>query len=85
MKEINLKAQAIVDKYSERLATYGVTLSISRKYLETSVFERSSGRASMLNAIERARDRKTEKENGVVSTRQLPCLKALGFTYILAI
>ena len=45
----------------------GLKIQLSKHYFEEKVWERSGGSnavAAMLNAIERARDHKKEKENG---------------------
>lgn len=68
MKEIEMKAMALIDQYKERLASKGIQIVLSKKYVETEVEARSGGYANpgqaIFNMFERAYDRKKEKEKG---------------------
>ena len=67
MKELKEKAQALIDKYTPELSSKGLKILLSKRYFESNVSERSSGHYAtgmILNSIDRARDRKKEKENG---------------------
>ena len=66
MKELKEKAQALIDKYTSELESKGLKILLSKKYLESAVSERAggTGAVSIFNSIDRARDRKKEKENG---------------------
>ena len=58
----------LVDKYREQLASKGIKIVISKRYVETEVEERSGGYANagqaIFNIFDRVNDRKKEKENG---------------------
>ena len=66
MKELKEKAQALIDKYSPELAAKGLKILLSKRYFESKVGERSGmhGVGAIFNSIDRARDRKEEKEKG---------------------
>ena len=67
MKELKEKAQALIDKYTPELSSKGLKMLLSKRYFESNVSERSSENAIggvILNSIDRAHDRKKEKENG---------------------
>ena len=67
MKELKEKAQALIDKYTPELSSKGLKMLLSKRYFESNVSERSYGyyaTSMILNSIDRARDRKKEKENG---------------------
>ena len=67
MKELKEKAQALIDKYTPELSSKGLKILLSKRYFESNVSERSSvyyATGMILNSIDRARDRKKEKENG---------------------
>ena len=67
MKELKEKVQALIDKYTPELSSKGLKILLSKRYFESNVSERSSGyyvTSMILNSIDRARDRKKEKENG---------------------
>lgn len=66
MNEIRQKTQSIIDKYEEELTAKGIQITVSKRYFETQVGERmgGTGNQAIFNAIERARDRKKEKEEG---------------------
>lgn len=67
MKGIRNKVLELIDKYENRLAEKGIALELSKKYVEEQVQERSGGaysRTVILNALERARDKKREVEKG---------------------
>ena len=67
MKELKEKAQALIDKYTPELSSKGLKILLSKRYFESNVSERSSGyyaTGMILNSIDRARDRKKEKETG---------------------
>ena len=66
MQEIKAKVIALVDQYSDQLATKGIKIAISNRYVETEVRERSGGYAgqAIFNIFDRANDRKKEKEKG---------------------
>lgn len=67
MKEFKEKVQSLIDKYSPELSQNGLRISISKHYFEEKAWERSGGSNAVgviLNDIERAADRKKEKENG---------------------
>ena len=66
MKELKEKAQALIDKYTPELSSKGLKILLSKRYFESEVRERSGvhGVGAIFNSIDRARDRKKEKENG---------------------
>ena len=67
MKELKEEAQALIDKYTPELSGKGLKILLSKRYFESNVSERSSGyygTSVILDSIDRARDRKKEKENG---------------------
>ena len=67
MKVLKEKAQALIDKYTHELLSKGLQILLSKRYFESNVSERSSGcyaTSVILDSIDRARDRKKEKENG---------------------
>ena len=66
MKELKEKAQALIDQYSPELADKGLKILLSKRYFESKVHERSgtNGAGAIFNSIDRARDRKEEKEKG---------------------
>ena len=66
MKELKEKAQALIDQYSPELADKGLKILLSKRYFESKVGERSGmhGVGAIFNSIDRARDRKEEKEKG---------------------
>ena len=66
MKELKEKAQALIDQYTSELSGKGLKILLSKRYFESEVSERSGGHGAgaIFNAIDRARDRKKEKENG---------------------
>lgn len=68
MQEINAKALALIDTYKEQLASKGIKIVLSKRYIETEVEERSGGYANagqaIFNILDRANDRKKEKEKG---------------------
>ena len=67
MKELKEKVQVLINKYTPELSSKGLKILLSKRYFESNVSERSSGyyvTSVILNSIDRARDRKKEKENG---------------------
>lgn len=66
MQGFKNKVQDIIDKYKDSLASKGIKITVSKKYFETEVQERSGGTGAMaiFNAIDRVQDRKKEKKNG---------------------
>ena len=67
MKELKEKVQSLIDKYTPELSSKGLKILLSKRYFESNVSERSSGcyaTSVILDSIDRARDRKKEKENG---------------------
>ena len=66
--DMNIKeqVQALVDKYSPSLAEKGIKILVAKRYFENDVNELYSGTSSaggsILNSIERARNRKIENE-----------------------
>ena len=68
MQEIKDKALEIINNYEEQLASKGIRIILSKKYVETEVEERSGGYANagqaVFNIIDRAGDRKKEKRKG---------------------
>ena len=68
MQDIKTKITALVDKYSEQLASKGIKIAISKKYMETEVEERSGGYANagqaIFNIFDRVNDRKKEIKKG---------------------
>lgn len=62
------KVIALVDKYSEQLASKGIKIAISKKYVETEVEEKSGGYAyagqAIFNIFDRVNDRKKEIKKG---------------------
>ena len=68
MQDIKTKIISLVDKYREQLASKGIKIVISKRYVETEVEERSGGHANagqaIFNIFDRVNDRKKEKENG---------------------
>ena len=67
MKELKEKAQALIDKYTPELSSKGLRILLSKRYFESNVSEGSYGyyaTGMILNSIDRAHDRKKEKENG---------------------
>ena len=68
MQDIKTKIISLVDKYREQLASKGIKIDISKRYVETEVEERSGGYANagqaIFNIFDRVNDRKKEKENG---------------------
>lgn len=68
MQDIKTKIVSLVDKYREQLASKGIKIDISKRYVETEVEERSGGYANagqaIFNIFDRAIDRKKEKEKG---------------------
>lgn len=66
MQELKNQVQALVDTYQEQLAAYGVTVTVSKRYIETDVTERNisspdSG-VQLLNDMDRWLDKKREKK-----------------------
>ena len=57
MKELKDRVQALIDKYAPELSNKGLEISLSKRYFETDVRERSG-------TIERAMDHKEEKKKG---------------------
>ena len=69
MNELKEKAQAIVNKYAPTLAQRGLRISLTKRYYESAVGERSTSAEHgivgiVFNSIERANDHKKEKEYG---------------------
>ena len=68
LQDIRTKIISLVDNYREQLASKGIKIDISKKYVETEVEERSGGYANagqaIFNIFDRVNDRKKEKENG---------------------
>ena len=62
MLDFMTKVQAKVDEYAEFLAESGIKISVSRRYFETKVGERTGniGTNSIFNVVDRARDKKKE-------------------------
>lgn len=66
MQEIKNKVLELVNSYKEQLTAKGIKITVSKRYMETAVGERSGGTGSsaIFNAIDRKNDRKKENENG---------------------
>ena len=66
VQELKNKVVALVGKYEGMLSEKGIRISVSKRYFEAEVDQRSGGRSidAIFNSIERARDHKTEKERG---------------------
>lgn len=66
MQEIIEKVNAVLEKYSEQLESKGIKVTVSKRYFEESVGERTGNTESMaiFNEIDRALDRKREKKKG---------------------
>ena len=68
LQDIKTKIISLVDKYRGQLASKGIKIIISKRYVETEVEERSGGYANagqaIFNIFDRVNDRKKEKENG---------------------
>ncbi|MBR4873502.1 MAG: hypothetical protein IKV00_06665, partial [Clostridia bacterium] len=68
LQDIRTKITELVDKYRDQLASKGIKIDISKKYAETEVKERPRGYAcaasAIFNILDRAIDRKKEKEKG---------------------
>ena len=64
MKELKERAQAIIDRYSPELATRGLKITLSKRYLETEVSNRPYGAGAIFDSFARIRDHKDEKEKG---------------------
>ena len=64
MKELKEKAQALIDIYTPELSGKGLKILLSKRYFEAEVDERfgATGTGAIFNSIERARDRKKEKQ-----------------------
>ena len=60
------KAIEIIDKYKEQLANKGIKISVSKKYVESTVRQRNGGLGllAIFNIFDRANDRKNEIKNG---------------------
>ena len=68
LQDIKTKITELVDKYRDQLASKGIKIDISKRYVETEVEERSGGYAyagqAIFNILDRAIDGKKEKEKG---------------------
>ncbi len=67
MTDIRDRVLELIKKYENQLTQKGIALALSKKYVEEKVGERSSGaysRTVILNALERARNKKREVEKG---------------------
>lgn len=66
MKELKDKVQTLIDKYTPALSNNGLNITLSKRYFESEVNERSgvNGIGAIFNSIERARDHKKEKKYG---------------------
>lgn len=69
MKELKEKAQALIDKYSPEFAAKGLKIMLSKRYFESEVGERTGSHEFgpiflIFHLIDRACDRKEEKEKG---------------------
>ena len=66
MQEIIEKVNAVLDKYSTQLENNGIKVTVSKRYFEESVGERigNTGNTAIFNEIDRALDRKREKNKG---------------------
>lgn len=66
MREIIEKTNAVLEKYSKQLADNGIKITVSKRYFEDEVGERSGniGNTAIFNEIDRAFDRKREKKKG---------------------
>ena len=64
MNRIKESTQALIEKYRSELSQKGLEIVIGKRYFENNVSERwsSTGPGSILNQIDRARDRKKEKK-----------------------
>ena len=87
MDVIKQKAQSIVDKYEQELTANGIKITVSKRYFETAVGQRTaSGGSEIFNTIDRALDRKREEKRGYNYTnnkyhsivlRVIPCEKGV--------
>ena len=66
MQDFLSKVSSLIDSYKEQLSSVGIKITVSKKYFETAVMERSGGCgvSAIFNSIDRAKDRKAEKKNG---------------------
>lgn len=67
MTDIRDRVLELIKKYENQLTQKGIALALSKKYVEEEVREKSSGaysRTIILNALERARNKKREIEKG---------------------
>ena len=64
MKEIINHINELINSYRDELASRGIKVDISRKYLEFDVDEFGTMRSAILNSIQRSIDRKLEKAKG---------------------
>lgn len=59
------KVHNLIERYNEQLSSAGIKITVSKKYFESDVQERSGGAnlgQSVFNYLDRAKDRKAEKE-----------------------
>ena len=67
MTDIRDRVLELIKKYEDQLTQKGIAIALSKKYVEEEVREKSSGaysRTIILNALERARNKKREIEKG---------------------
>ncbi len=67
MTDIRDRVLELIKKYENQLTQKGIALALSKKYVEEKVLEKSSGaysRTVILNALERAHNKKREVEKG---------------------
>lgn len=67
MTDIRDRILELIKKYENQLTQKGIAIALSKKYVEEEVREKSSGaysRTIILNALERARNKKREVEKG---------------------
>lgn len=67
MTDIRDRVLELIKKYENQLTQKGIAIALSKKYVEEEVREKSSGaysRTIILNALERARNKKREIEKG---------------------
>jgi len=78
MQEIKNQAQALVDKYNDQLAAFGIRVALSKKYFESAVPTRSTysfyAAVSLLNHIDAHFDRKREEKKYKHERNKYHCL-----------
>ena len=71
MQDITQRVNAVLGKYGEQLADNGIKVTVSKRYFEASVRERTGavGNGAIFNELDRAFDRKKEKSYHHVRNR----------------